>query len=665
MAELSTTRANFYKQIYFPSTYYKEVFEVTLEEAGDLQKAQDDLQKLLIDADQNLQRLAEVYRPRGAPLQDWKVEEFQRILDEGAEGRDRLRKQRQALLKDPSASARAQIQLAAQDYEKEQDVRLAPNTSVFKGFVEAEAAKAVKDLPRPVAFKILADLAAKYPDSATNIQQVGRSITNDPNLTLDGIKEQASSSEANKAAQTWANSTGGLTPEQSRAQRELDALKSPFANASTEQTGRIAAGLQSDDEDDLLRLYLSKLQDRETPGVVTPEEFASDPDLAKGEEVYNKVKATGGYLKTSAKWFADDYLTALQTKARLEKKAKDDPFDGLDPYRWSQREALKRGGYTKESLLHLKMLTERPDVAPYVGPAFARLRAEGGLEPKSAAEATIRAAFERNQNLTLAELDAELTKKRQAITSAGRKAGRETEGGGRSWEAADLRKEARGAANDLYGGVGPAEEAKAYLLALRLNKAGTPATPDTGTKIETSVTAADVAPTPVEQAGATANKAAVKAEKAAEKSAEKAATDQKQKSDIPTDEDIIDLMGPPADASGFVADPSDPAYSYKKMPNGAYMYAFKGIPQKELQPGTRAFQSVESVLAGGEPLPPPRKNPPRVDFNKFPKAEVSSSGPAPAPAPDPAPAPAPAPAPPPKPIEEMTDEELRALIGGQ
>ena len=64
MAELSSKRANFYKQIYFPSTYYKEVFDLTLEEAQDTKKAQAELQKLLIDADTNLARLSDTFRIR-------------------------------------------------------------------------------------------------------------------------------------------------------------------------------------------------------------------------------------------------------------------------------------------------------------------------------------------------------------------------------------------------------------------------------------------------------------------------------------------------------------------------------------------------------------------------------------------------------------------------
>ena len=265
--------------------------------------------------------------------------------------------------------------------------------------------------------------------------------------------------------------------------------------------------------------------------------------------MYEKVRAENSYQKSAAEWYSAEYLSSLKTKSNLEKKAATDPFDGLDPYRWAQREALKRGGYTKESLLHLQTLTTRPELAPYVNPAFTRLRAEGGLEPKSAAEATIRAAFESNPKLTIAELDSILEEKRAALTKSGRQLAREVTREGVTLspaeELADVskgekarmlakreRKGARETANELYASTEAADEAKAYLLALRLNRAGTPATPDTGTKIEVPVTETDVTPTAKDAAGAAANRAEVAAKGAAQQTATAAQQREAERADL-------------------------------------------------------------------------------------------------------------------------------------
>lgn len=633
MAELSTNRANFYRQIYFPSVYYKDVFEATLQEAGEIKKAQDDLLKLLTDADQNLARLSETFRERSlSPGQRMQViadrEAVRKDIEDQAAGAKTLR----AFAQNPAAPTITKIDSALRLAQGQ-----APSLPVTEKtkIVASELSKALQGQKPAVQRKIAVDIAKKYGVNA-DIMAVAANALGQPSLTWGALQEQAKSAEDRAVLDAMAGDSGTgqpATPEGKKAQANLDALSSPFANGSTEQTDRIASGLDDDRDDELLRLYLSRLQDRESPGVITDDEIVENPDLALGEAIYQDVQSRNSFLKSQAKWFSAEYLAALRTRAQVEKKMAENPFKGLDPYRWAQQEALKRGGYTKESLLHLKMLTERPDVAPYVGPAFTRLRADGGLEPKSGAEATIKAAFDQNPNLTLAELDALLKEKRQAITSAGRQVGRETEGGARSWEAADIRKASRTSAKDLYGTPEAAEEAKAYLLALRLNRAGTPATPDTGSKIEIPVSKADVPPTPDAAAGAAAERARVKAMDvmmAAMKSFEG-----KAKPTTPEEEDI-DLSGSMQTVTvdeGFVTDRTNPDYSYRRMPDGSYMYAFKGIPQDKIQPGTRAFRSVESVLAGGDPLPPPPRKPARVDFSAVPAATVTNPSPAPAPAP--------------------------------
>ena len=389
-------------------------------------------------------------------------------------------------------------------------------------------------------------IAAEYGQSE-GLLNAGRTVLNDASLDYNKIREAANSPEDKAALAALKNAKAGeepTTPAGEAAQARLDAMASPFANGSTEQTDRVAAGLESDEEDALLRLYLSRLQDKNSPGEVTEAEIAAEPRLAEAELVYQKVSAQNSYQKSASEWYAAEYLSALKTKSNLEKKAATDPFDDLGPYRWAQREALKRGGYTKESLLHLQALTTRPELAPYVNPAFTRLRAEGGLEPRTASEAAIQEAFVQSKGkLTIAELDSLLTDKRSEQIASGREAAQGARKGGRDralmlgeqggvepldtvraqraakaggrQQARDLKATAREVGN-MYTDPAAAEDAKAYLLALRLNKAGTPATPDTGTKIEVAVTEADVTPTAKDAAGANVNRAAAAGKSAAE-----------------------------------------------------------------------------------------------------------------------------------------------------
>ena len=89
-------------------------------------------------------------------------------------------------------------------------------------------------------------------------------------------------------------------------------------------------------------------------------------------------------------------------------------------------------------------------------------------------------------------------------------------------------------------------------------------------------------------------------------------------------------------------DPNNAAYSYRKTPAG-YEVLNNGRPTGVAQRGTAAFQSIEAVLAGGQPLPAP-----------LPVVEA-----VPAPVVEPVPAPVVEPR---KAVADMTEEELRALL---
>lgn len=694
MAELSTKRSNFYKQIYFPSTYYKEVFDLTLEEAKDTQKAQAELQKLLIDADTNLARLSETFRERAlSPSQQLQVQADEELLAAEAKGAERGAAATRAFAANPARGATNSIEIALASAKG--DAPTLPEAERRK-IVASEAKRAMANQPPAIQRRIANDLASKYGKTAELLAAVQETLGT-PGLTFGGIAEQVASKEDTAVIEATKKSgvvAGPKTPAGEAAQARLDAMASPFANASTEQTNRVAAGID-DTEDELLRLYLGRLQDKDSPGEVTEAEIAADPRLAEAEAVYEKVRAENSYQKSAAEWYSAEYLSSLKTKSNLEKKAATDPFDGLDPYRWAQREALKRGGYTKESLLHLQALTTRPELAPYVNPAFTRLRAEGGLDPKSAAEATIKAAFEANPKLTIAELDAILEKKRADLTKQGRQDARavmkeargeltvsgkemvtlspaeELAGVSKGEKARMLakreRKGARETANELYASPEAADEAKAYLLALRLNKAGTPAAPDTGTKIEVPVTEADTTTTAKDAAGADVNRAAAAAKATAQQTSTDAAEREAARADLRAraqeQRAVLDQRARDRASTELEGDLLSGSKGAVLEPTPDEIDTTLQDRIKTLPP---AAQDLLRAASGQPPLTPapkaPAPRPKAPTAAPKPAAAVPPVKPAPAPKAAPAAPTAPPAAPPPAPPPVNEAQQLRGLL---
>lgn len=706
---MSTKRANFYKEVYFPSVYYKEVFATTLEEAKDIQEARAELDKLIIDADTNLARLSETFRERAlSPSQQLQVQADKDLLAaEGAQA-ERGAAATRAFAADPAAGPRSKIELELDNRKK---AGTGTTDAEKSNIVAVEAKRSMAGQPPAIQRRIYADLAAKYGTSGP-LTVALQDALGQPGLQHADILAQVASPE-DKAVIEGMKRTGATpgpkTPAGEAAQARLDAMASPFANASTEQTTHIAAGI-TDGEDELLRLYLSRLQDRESPGMVSEAELAANPELVEAEQVYNRVKADNSFQKSAAEWFSSEYLTALNTKARLEKKAEADPFEGLDPYRWAQKQAFERGGYTKESVLYLRMLTERPDLAPYVTPAFDRLRDEKGIEPKDAAEAVVKEAFIQSKGkLTVAELDAELAKKRAELTKTGRQVAREE--GVTMREGMDIRKTTRATAKELYGSPEAAEAAKAYLLALRLNAAGTKAAPTSGTEIVAPAPLTPPVP-PQVSAGATVNRAESNAKAAAQRAAEGAQAAQEAEggsaptptptppqappkpppapAPSPTPEDEVERtlqervrtelppaqqaflsalpgrelpagqQAPSTGGRGFTTDPTDPDYKYMLTPSGDYAVLYKGLPTTPAKKGSRAARSIERVMAGQSPLPAlPKPAPVPAPAPPAPMKRLTLP-PTDIPAPTPAPAPTPVPAPTPAPASEAT--QLRNLI---
>lgn len=62
--------------------------------------------------------------------------------------------------------------------------------------------------------------------------------------------------------------------------------------------------------------------------------------------------------------------------------------------------------------------------------------------------------------------------------------------------------------------------------------------------------------------------------------------------------------------TGFTTDPTNPDYKYLLTSTGDYAVLYKGLPTTTAKKGTRAHQSIASVLGGGAPLPAAPATPP-------------------------------------------------------
>ena len=616
---MSKTRTEFYTQRYFPVYYYNELYQQTLEEAKDNLEAQKELDKLLIDAQREVRSLyAEVRPGRFTPQATKEVLQAQQILEEWGKSQESSNKFVSGMRTNPVATS---------GLSREIEAALTP-VGVTSPTASSKAQAAAKAIEQQAA-----KYAQSNPDLAKKILVEGVAYA-----TKQGIDFGASPASLNNAIQRVAgagqdlasitarvNSAEGRTgvssftsgvaepPQVQEARRIVDASQSPFANGVLEEPGHIASGL-NEEEDDLLRLYLSRLKDEDSPGVVTREEFEeANPgkDFDEAERIYQDVATGGRYLKTSAEWFNDSYLDAVRTKDMLEKKQQTlkDEMQGLSPQEWAARRAYERGGYTAEDIHYLAALRDYPDKAELIRPAYARARE--GLEPKTELEKVIAAAFESDPDITLDSLEAEISRKQRQIRQATR-AGIRT---GAVVDKPGARKEGREAAREISVSDEDAlRAAKAYLVALRLppnqvaegivapppaEKPKTPveAAEETvaATKSEASKPPAPTEPptTPTEEEDFTLGDGVIPVEEAEEG---------------PTDQDFVDRMaspppaGPPREEP-YQVDPTNPDYSYKLMPNGSYAYAYKGIPRGFARPGTQEFKSITSVLGGGQPLP--------------------------------------------------------------
>jgi hypothetical protein len=691
---MSTSRAAFYAQQYFPVKYYKDLYEITLEEAKDTQEAREELLKLQIEADKTLQDLADTYRPpRGlTPSEKRQLTEAELLVAQENRNIEVADKNRRAFAANPAKAVLDQIENDIDRVDTATGSPPAAGSAEMQSLINAAAKSALSKVDnKAIQRQIFLDMTAAGRGPSLSVLQ---DATGETGLTINSVKKQAASPEDVKSRQAFKEGGGGkLSPAAEDAQLMIDAQKSAYMDGSLENLGHVASGLTKD-QDDILRLYLQRLQDNESPGVVTPEEIKDEPRLAKGEAIWNEVAASGSGLKTSSKWFQLDYLQALQTRDQIVKKIEKDPFQGLSPQEWAAREAFDRGGYTAEEVHYLDALANNPKRAELVRPAYKRARE--GLEPKTELEKVIAAAYEMDPDLSVDEIESYVDKVQRMQRKGGRIVARAE--GGEQGKA--TRKAAREAARGIE--TDDLQAAQAYLVALKLPP----------NQVEPGI----AAPPPAKRPELPADKANAAVDRAEAEAppppAPPAPTPEgggavspptpptpegEGEGDVPTDEDFEQEVA-------RRVDPTDPRFSYQMTPSGDSYIVYKdGVQQSTpARKGTRAFSSITSVLGGGPALSQrptggtgttgesqdsrtgttgesqdsstvsavtssvdqflSRKPVQKIDLgvSDRPAIPLPEAAPAPAPAAAPAPAPAPAPAAAPPPVSEA--QQLRSLI---
>lgn len=87
----------------------------------------------------------------------------------------------------------------------------------------------------------------------------------------------------------------------------------------------------------------------------------------------------------------------------------------------------------------------------------------------------------------------------------------------------------------------------------------------------------------------------------------------------------------PSSFEAAQADPTDPRFRYLPQPDGSYAIYRDGIPTGRAAAGTRAAQSIASVLSGGAPLKPAAPRPRPEPTLELPEIVIQGTPPTPAP----------------------------------
>lgn len=604
------SRSEFYREVYYPHQRYKAALEYTLEEVQDEVEQQRKLDDLILKAQSNTARLAETYRERApSPGQAIRLTEARRLMRDYEAGLEGAAKARSGFAANPGARGKEALRVFRAE------------TGAADRAVAAEAVKIAQReadkitdpaLKRKAFVDILESSGLNYKSLApTELDRATRAVFDEG---YGSVQTKAASKEDAAARSRAAEFEAPEEPiAVMRARAEISAAESPFAH------GRMVSGL-TPEEEELRNLFVNRLRDEESPGTATAAEFESPEQYAKARTAYQKAREEGSYLKSDAEWFASDYLSAVQTEGEL-KRRRDEGLAYTDPFEEAQRRARERGGYTIEDLYELKYYGDPK--AARVRPAFSRARAEGGIEPQTEMEKVVGELYEQSKAAGRPLSDDDLFTLLKEKQRGERKVGRaERRVARRTDEPIDreaVRAE-RGARRDFYSNDN-IERAMVYLSARKITDQGLVDAPEGEIKapVDPAIAVAedDLAEAAItreqvlQQVREQVEEADIVPRIAPEPAAPEAApAPEAEVEEITLRGEVAPVEDMESKAPDVFTDPNDPTLSYRKTPSGdAYMVIRNGIPTGAARKGTRAFESIASVEAGGPPLAPLPKPP--------------------------------------------------------
>ena len=461
MPELTNTRSDYLREVYFPTVYYTEVLDYTLKEIESEQEALKQLDSLILKANANTARLAETYRERApSPGQAIRLIESRRIMRDYDASIEAQRASSAGFAANPG---RAGIE-AVRVYSAAEG---APDRAVAAEAVKiaTRAASGISNpaLKRKAFVDIMESTGVDYKNLApVELNRAVRATFDDAYANVVSKAGSQEDAAARSAAGEFA------TPEKPSAillaEGEVSAAESPFPH------GKMVSGL-TPEEEALRNEFVNRLRDEKSPGEAKLSEFKTRDQYEKARKAYQLARDTGGYLKSDAEWFAADYLSAVQTEAALKRKQEEGPTYE-DPYREAQKRALERGGYTPEEV-HFMAYQGSPAQAR-VRPSFAR--AYEDITPQTEQEKQVFRLWQvSREELDVGELEAllndEARKFRGPLMSTPYGAPRSKEKGADRKDLRRNKREENKARQEKYSPENN-EAAIQYLIALKLRRDG-------------------------------------------------------------------------------------------------------------------------------------------------------------------------------------------------
>jgi hypothetical protein len=313
MPELAT-RSDYLREVYFPTVYYTEVLDYTLKEIESEQAAFKELDNLILKANANTARLADVHRER-LLHQKVSLRDAYYAVDQYREEVAAAGRAAQNTANNPGAAGKAKLE--------DLNVGVTDNRTLAQNAVEV-----AEKYARRYDNEALARLAYKQ-----IIEQVGGDLVADNRATLlaksvqrtfgEGKNYNAIVAETNSKADKdararHARSAGtpkedlqAIADDPSKPADVRKAASSIIASESEYAHGRKESGLEPGQEK-LAQLFLNKLRDDKTPGQALASEFDSPEQYAEARAAYETARDSAAYFKTDAEWYQFDYLSAVQ-----------------------------------------------------------------------------------------------------------------------------------------------------------------------------------------------------------------------------------------------------------------------------------------------------------------------------------------------------------------